>query len=114
MPTPGFECAPAYIESIRPDAYPKVLRNIIYSALLLNGPLMLIVYALLPSDKIISGTNVLSVVAQLVAGRWLRILVVVDGIAVMAGGILAGIFTLCGLVDRLTRFLCFHSFPPQN
>lgn len=102
----GFECTPSFVETIHPNAYPAVLRNLIVSVTALNAPLMLVVYALLPSNVILGGDNVLSILAEVAAGssgRWLRWWVVVDCILVLGGGVLAGIITACGLLDRLAR-----------
>ncbi|KAF8531286.1 hypothetical protein JB92DRAFT_2853005 [Gautieria morchelliformis] len=99
----GFETTPTYIEAIHPDAYGPVLRNILFCTLFLNAPLMLMVYAVLPEQTINSGTNILSILAETVAGRWLRILVVVDAILVLAGGVIDGICSACALLDRLAN-----------
>ncbi|KDQ14961.1 hypothetical protein BOTBODRAFT_65898 [Botryobasidium botryosum FD-172 SS1] len=102
----GFECTPSYVQAIRPDAYPAVLRNLLISATVLNAPLMLVVFALLPSEVILGGANVLSILASVAAGssgRWLRWWVVVDCVLVLGGGVLAGVFTACGLLERLAK-----------
>jgi Amino acid permease len=99
----GFECTPAYIEDIRPDAYGLVLRNLLCGALVLNAPLMLLVYAQLPEPIILSGANVLSLLSERVGGRWLRMIIVVDAMLVLSGGVLTGLFTVCGLVERLAQ-----------
>lgn len=101
---PGFECTPAYIEDILPEAYGPVLRNLLYGALILNAPLMLLVYGNLTEKDILGGANVLSLLAERVAGRWLRYVVVIDAMLVLAGGVLTGIFTVCGLLERLARY----------
>lgn len=64
---------------------------------------MLLVYAILPGNEILSGANVLSIMGERVGGRWLRVMVVVDAMLVLAGGVLTGIFTVCGLLERLAR-----------
>ena len=99
----GFECTPAYIEVIRPKDYSRVLRNLLWSAMALNVPLMLFVYVHLPSEDILSGANVLSLLAEKVAGKWLRILLVIDASLVLAGGVLTGLFTACGLLQTLAQ-----------
>ena len=65
---------------------------------------MLLLFANLPTATILSGANVLSVLAEDVAGTWLRILIVIDAVLVLGGGVLTGFYTVCGLVDRLTRY----------
>ena len=74
---------------------------------MLNAPLMLFVYALLPNEVVRNGTNILSILADKVLGRWFRIILVVDGMLVLGGGVLTGLFTTCGLIDRLARSLIF-------
>ncbi|KZP00412.1 hypothetical protein CALVIDRAFT_533426 [Calocera viscosa TUFC12733] len=97
----GFECTPTYIERVQPTVFPSVLRNLIIAVTALNAPLMLLVLANIPMEQITGGTNILSNLAQTVAGRWLRVVVVVDAVAVLLGGVLSGVVMLCGLVNRL-------------
>lgn len=99
----GFECTPAYIEIIASKQYPNVLRNMLFAALFLNAPLMLLVYAQVPSAEILSGANVLSLLAERVAGKWLRYILVADALTVLSGGIVAGLFTACGLLETLSQ-----------
>ncbi|KAG8777012.1 hypothetical protein FRC12_000579 [Ceratobasidium sp. 428] len=99
----GFECTPSYIRDIKPDAYGPTLRNLLIMALFLNAPLMLLVYALLPSETILGGANVLSILAEVSVGRPLRILVVVDCVLVLAGGVFAGVITGCRLIESIAH-----------
>ncbi|KIM22963.1 hypothetical protein M408DRAFT_269399 [Serendipita vermifera MAFF 305830] len=99
----GFECTPTYIEMFDIKKYPSVINTLIYSVILLNAPLMLLVYANLSSSEILSGSNVLSLLAELTAGRWLRTLLVVDAMLVLCGTIVTGIFTACGLLRTLAQ-----------
>ena len=99
----GFECTPAYIEAIEPKDYGRVVRNLLWSAMILNVPLMLFVYVHLPNEDILSGANVLSLLAEKVAGKWLRILLVIDASLVLSGGVLTGLFTACGLLQTLAQ-----------
>ena len=64
---------------------------------------MLLVYAVLPDHSINAGANILSILADAVGGRWLRILVVVDCVLVLAGGVIDGICSGCALLDRLAK-----------
>lgn len=99
----GFETIPSYVEMVAPQHYSTVISTIISSVTLLNGPLMLLVYALLPSDQILHGTNILSVLSGEVGGHWLRTLLVVDAMLVLCGGMATGIFTACNLMTTLTH-----------
>ncbi|KAI0338562.1 hypothetical protein BDW22DRAFT_1362598 [Trametopsis cervina] len=99
----GFECIPSYASSIKPGCFPSVLRNLHYPAIILNVASMLLVLALVPLNTILSGANVLSVLAEVAAGRWLRIFTVVDAVIVLCGGVLTGILGACELFEQLSR-----------
>ncbi|KIJ64677.1 hypothetical protein HYDPIDRAFT_111242 [Hydnomerulius pinastri MD-312] len=98
----GFECAPAYAAKMRPGSYPSVLRNLHIPAIVLNSTMMLFVLALLPFD-VQTEENVLSLLAQKAAGRWLRIWVAVDAVIVLCAGVLTGILSACELLAELSR-----------
>lgn len=85
--------------------YAAALRNLVAIAVALNGVLSLMVYAILSTETIASGANILSVLAEVAAGRWLRIVVVVDAVGVLLGGVLTGVLTADGLIGRLTRYV---------
>ena len=71
----------------------------------LNAPLILLIYAVLPAETILRETNILSILAENVVGRWLRIVLVVDCILVLSGGVVDGICSACALLERLARFV---------
>lgn len=100
----GIETMPTYIEDIRPGSFKTTVNTCLYTVLSLNAPLMLCVYAILPSDTILNGGNVLSHLADAVAGRWLRIIVVVDCVLVLGGGgVLAGLVSMCSMIQKLAK-----------
>lgn len=105
----GFECAPSYTSCIKPGKYPLVLRNLHLPAIFLNTVFMILVLAIIPMDVVKGGANVLSVLAQLSAGRWLRIWVVIDAVIVLCGGVLTGILSACELLEQLAS----HRVIPQ-
>lgn len=95
---------PTYIEHIRLGSFKTTINTCLYTVLSLNAPLMLCVYAILPSDTILNGGNVLSHLAEAVAGRWLRIIVVVDCVLVLGGGgVLAGLVSMCAMIQKLAK-----------
>ncbi|KAI5454120.1 hypothetical protein NCC49_005110 [Naganishia albida] len=98
----GFESAPTYISIIKPDVYPAVLRNLIIGALLVNLSVLVVTYAVLPTEQILGGANILSLVGQVAGGTWLRKIIVVDSAIVLCGGVLTGAVTSCSLIERLT------------
>ncbi|KAL5478554.1 hypothetical protein ACEPAI_2738 [Sanghuangporus weigelae] len=99
----GFECSPDYVAVVRPGAFPKVLRNIHYPTVMLYALLMLVVLANIPLDVVENAPNVLSVLAERVGGRWMRIWVVVDASIVLSAGVLTGILSACALLEKLAR-----------
>jgi hypothetical protein len=88
---------------IRPKDYAAILRNLIIVSALLNTVLCLLACALLPVSTIVSGTNVLSALGTLAGGSWLRILVLVDAVSVLLGGVMTGTVTTIQLLDRMAK-----------
>lgn len=99
----GFECVPSYVASIKAGKFPQVLRNLHYPAIALNSLAMLLTLAHVPLGTVVGQGNILSVLAETVAGKWLRIWVVVDAVIVLCGGVLTGILSACELFERLAR-----------
>lgn len=78
---------------------------------------MFCVYVVLPTQTILRGTNILSILADEVAGKWLRVLVVIDCVLVLSGGVVDGICSANALIDRLARlvmsFVCNYQLEFQ-
>jgi hypothetical protein len=91
--------APDYISNIRPGRYRHVLRNLHWAAIALNGPIVLLCWALLPSSTIYGGVNILSALAQVAGRRWMRIWIVADACLCLCAGVLTGIISACALLD---------------
>lgn len=58
---------PAYVPRIKDGQFPRVLRNLHFPVIVLNSIIMLLVLAIVPLDVILSGTNVLSALSQMVS-----------------------------------------------
>lgn len=86
----GFETAPDYMSSVRPGVYPTVLRSLQGFAIVLNAPVMLITLAVLPMEEVLGDASVLSSVARVSAGAWLRLWVSIDAILILCATILTG------------------------
>lgn len=54
-------------------------------------------------NTIIDGKNVLSALGRLSGGNWLRVLVLVDAVSVLLGGIMTGTVTTIQLLDRMAK-----------
>jgi len=52
---------------------------------------------------IVDGQNVLSALGGLAGGKWLRILVLIDAISVLLGGVLTGTVTTIELLNRMAQ-----------
>ena len=90
---------------IRPKDYSAILRNLIIVSAVLNTVLSLIACALLPVDAIVNGSNVLSALGRLSGGNWLRILVLIDAVSVLLGGVMTGTVTAIQLLDRMSQLV---------
>ena len=90
---------------IRPKDYSAILRNLIIVSAVLNTVLSLIACALLPVDAIVNGSNVLSALGSLSGGNWLRILVLIDAVSVLLGGVMTGTVTAIQLLDRMSQLV---------
>ncbi|KAI9449880.1 amino acid permease-domain-containing protein [Russula earlei] len=99
----GFECTPSYIEVIRPKDYSSILRNLILISAFLNTMLSFLASALLPLSSIIDRQNVLSALGSLTGGGWLHILVLIDAVSVLLGGVLTGTVTTIELLERMAQ-----------
>jgi hypothetical protein len=54
-------------------------------------------------NNIVNGTNVLSALGRLSGGNWLRILVLIDAVSVLLGGVMTGTVTTIQLLDRMAK-----------
>ncbi|TKA55927.1 hypothetical protein B0A53_01626 [Rhodotorula sp. CCFEE 5036] len=79
----GFETAPDYASALRPapHVYPAVLRSLQWIAIAINAPLLLCTFAVLPLERILSVSSVLSELGRTSAGKWLGIWVTVDAVS---------------------------------
>ncbi|KAJ6492057.1 amino acid permease-domain-containing protein [Mycena sanguinolenta] len=97
----GIECTPSYIGRIKSGRFPNLLRNLHLPAILLNTLMITLVLATVPLEQVLQGTNVLSLLAEMSAGPWLRKWIVVDAVIVLCGGVLTGILSACELFEQL-------------
>jgi hypothetical protein len=99
----GFECTPSYIEAIRAKDYSSILRNLIIVSVLINTVLSFLASALLLVNTIVNGMNVLSALGSLTGGNWLRILVLIDAVSVLLGGVMTGTVATIQLLDCMAQ-----------
>ncbi|KAH8829237.1 amino acid permease-domain-containing protein [Flagelloscypha sp. PMI_526] len=106
----GFETTPSYVARLRPGSYPRVLRNLHWPVIGMDAIIMLFVLALVPLSDVLSGSNVLSRLAEQAAGKWLRFWLVADAVCVLCGGVLTGIISACELFEQLAHDRVVPSF----
>lgn len=87
-----FETAPDYASALRPSPriYPVVLRSLQAIAIVINAPLLLCTFAVLPLDRIMSVSSVLSDLGRSSGGTWLATWVTVDAVVILLATILSG------------------------
>eukprot|EP01012_Entosiphon_sulcatum_P053032 TRINITY_DN7292_c0_g1_i1.p1 TRINITY_DN7292_c0_g1~~TRINITY_DN7292_c0_g1_i1.p1 ORF type:complete len:1573 (+),score=267.99 TRINITY_DN7292_c0_g1_i1:77-4795(+) len=98
----GFETSCNFIEEQRPGVYHKTLRNL-WWLILLNPVITLLCLFVVPLEQI-SGRehHLLSYMGKIVAGEWLRKLIVVDAFCVLFGTVLTCFVGVNGLLTRMT------------
>ncbi|KAJ3004704.1 UNVERIFIED_CONTAM: hypothetical protein HDU68_004935 [Siphonaria sp. JEL0065] len=100
----GFEKSANYIEEQKPGVFPKTLRNMCILSFVCNPLLSLLSLCIMPLSTITSNTDiVISVMADASFGKWLRVLVAVDAIIVLCGGVLTAFIGVGGLMERMAN-----------
>ncbi|CAK5282919.1 unnamed protein product [Mycena citricolor] len=109
----GIECAPSYIGRMRPGAYPAVLRNLHLPAVVLNSAMILLVFAVVPMNTVLSGANVLicwGLAAEVDrrrcnsrALRWSPHRRVLSELSCACANLFAGILSACELFEQLSH-----------
>lgn len=69
-----------------------MLWSLQYIAIAINAPLLLCTFAVLPLERIMSVSSVLSELGRTSAGKWLGIWVTVDAVVILLATILSGQF----------------------
>ncbi|KAK4054986.1 hypothetical protein OIO90_003327 [Microbotryomycetes sp. JL221] len=97
----GIESAPDYRASVREGAYPIVVRSLQWIAIVINAPLMLVTFGVLPLSDILDNQSVVSTVANVSAGSWLRVWTAIDSVLILSATILTGVVSSNALVGRM-------------
>ncbi|KAJ3248304.1 hypothetical protein HDU77_008163, partial [Chytriomyces hyalinus] len=85
----GFETSSNYIEEQADGVFPKTLRNMCFLVLGTNPIMAFLALCVLPIDSIVANSStVISVMADVSFGKWLRIAVAIDAVIVLCGGVL--------------------------
>ncbi|KAI9328602.1 amino acid permease-domain-containing protein [Obelidium mucronatum] len=92
----GFETSSNYIEEQKPGVFPKTLRNMCILVFVCN-PLLSVL------SLSANSSTVISAMADVSFGKWLRILVAVDAIIVLCGGVLTAFVGVGGLMEHMSN-----------
>ncbi|KDN52823.1 hypothetical protein K437DRAFT_149115 [Tilletiaria anomala UBC 951] len=112
----GFECAPSYVTRVKEGQFGKALLWLQITVLVTEAPLMLLCLVAIPTSTFTSNgdksANILALLGD-AAGKgspWLKVLVVIDAVVVLCGGIITGIVSFGGLVEALARDMILPAF----
>ena len=103
----GFECAPSYVTRVKEGQFAPALRWLQVIVLVTEAPLMLLCLVAIPTSTLAvkggSSANILALLADIAGGSspWLKIIVIVDAVVVLSGGIITGIISFNGLSEAL-------------
>lgn len=124
----GFETASNYIEEAGPfqtathrndamsstrtiSVFEKTISNMYWLVLLVNPTVVFLCLGTTDLATIVANPdNILSVVSQRVGGHWLNMLVSVDAVAVLSGGVLTAYVGVIGLIQQLAYDRCLPQF----
>ncbi|KAG0229229.1 hypothetical protein BGW42_001683 [Actinomortierella wolfii] len=102
----GYEGVEGYLEQLKPKTYPKIMTSMWASITVLNGPMAVLVLAIVPMQEIRENpANALLVLARYASGSspWLRYLVTADAGIVLSAGVLTGMVGVLGLFERMSK-----------
>lgn len=121
----GFETSANYIEEAGPfeteknkigpvrqtSVFERTISNMWWLVVLINPVITILTLGVLDIATIIaSSSTILSTLGQVAGGSWLRTLVSVDAIVVLAGGVLTAYVGVTGLIRQLASDRCLPSF----
>ena len=98
----GVESTPSYVSAVKAGGFPRALRNLHISVLLTEPALALLIVATMPMSSIIGTPNILASLGAL-SGGWLKYIVIVDAVIVLAGGIISGTVGCMGTAQALVN-----------
>eukprot|EP01041_Mallomonas_annulata_P000905 gene905-1754_t len=127
----GFETSANYIEEAGPfetermtskkggtrviSVFEKTIANMWILVVLINPAITTLSLGVVDLPSIIDNpSNVLSVVGERAGGIWLRKLVAIDAVVVLAGGVLTSYVGVSGLIKQLAADRCLPSFLLQT
>jgi len=113
----GFESSSNYVEEQAPGVFPKTLRNMWIAVTLINPLTALLAQCLMPVDAIADQAEsgaLLSQLAEISGGSFLKVLIVIDGAMVLVGAVIVAFVGFTGLTHRMTLDRCLPQFLLQR
>jgi len=102
--TTGFECTQSYIEDIKPNTFPKIMRNLWLMVFFGNTSIGFLATTIVPLDIFQNNSDrAISILGQYATDGqyWLRIWIVVDAVIVLCAGVLTGLVGVSAIFERL-------------
>jgi len=108
----GFETSANFVEEQKPGVFPKTLRNMWMSVSVINVVLPSLAVAVIPLDELTGEKSAyaLAFLAERVAGPFLRDVVAIDALLVLAGSVLTSYVGVVGLFQRMAGDRCLPEF----
>lgn len=107
----GFESSANFIEEQQDGVFPKTLRNMWIAVGVFNPAIAFLAMGVLPLAEVTAHReDLLAHMGMLAAGPWLRTLVSIDAVLVLAGAVLTAFVGVTGLVRRMSLDRCLPQF----
>ncbi len=107
----GYEASANYVEHLKPGVYRHTLSDMWFFSGFFNPLIALLALGLCSRETLYAHPNdLLVVMGEVSAGRWLGKLVAIDATIVLAGGVLASYVGVGGLIQRLALDKCLPQF----
>mmetsp|Transcript_30653 Transcript_30653/g.60133 ORF Transcript_30653/g.60133 Transcript_30653/m.60133 type:complete len:729 (+) Transcript_30653:58-2244(+) len=110
----GFESSANFVEEQKPGVFPKTLRNMWYAVTILNLTFILECVFATKLEEIKNLDAALAILAEKSGGAWLKFIVSVDAVVVLAASILTSYVGFGGLVSRMSGDRCLPSIFQRN
>lgn len=111
----GFESSANFIEEQQDGVFPKTLRNMWIAVSVFNPTIAFLALGVLPLAHVTAHReDLLAQMGLLAAGPWLRTIVSIDAVLVLAGAVLTAFVGVTGLVRRMSLDRCLPQFLLQE
>jgi amino acid transporter len=113
----GFESSSQFVEEQKPGVFRKTLRNMWYAVAFFNPIISFLSFAVMPYKTegsrvgILDAKSILlSEMAFVTAGHWLKVVMSIDAFIVLCGAVLTGYVGVNGLIRRIASDRCLPQF----